>query len=485
MDKSGKSKTSQSLSAVSSATTITAVMQPTSISSQQQSSRPAILSSSPRQNQLHHAQTSTTVHHHHHHHHHYHQQSARELVVDASSAIDANYAHMLIYINSNNIRVHQVPPSANSNNKLSVCASFSNSAFDHVRTMFVLRSIEQLLVECDHREFLSAVVATSITANAPSASFKSSLANVSRVPPVFSVHNEKFLDLIVRHLKTIYGSSFYSQPNQQSTASTGHTQNSTPSYSTLNLNTITYMEAITFILLFYIRSYYPPSRFSLKINNTTSNTTTPSNRMCKSNSISTTSLHSATSTTTNQTSTSSLLTATTIGGGCCQSTTAPTSCLASHKPAHYDEDMFAENRNVQIYSLRLLGRLIKELVDLCKSNNSKLANSSGGLVQWYQALIELVDKCKLAKTLLHCFYATVCTPAQASLAACVLAAAASSPARRQVECAYLYEMMNTLEYLIELERILADYQTIVRLVNSHPLVFIIIYIIPIPSQLPR
>lgn len=116
---------------------------------------------------------------------------------------------------------------------------------------------------------------------------------------------------------------------------------------------------------------------------------------------------------------------------------------------------------MQIFALKLLGRFIKELIDLCKSNNSKLANSSGGLVQFYQALIELMDKCKIAKTLLHCFYSTVCAPGQATLAHCVLSAAAG-PSKRQVECSYLAEMMITLENLIELERILADYQTIVR-----------------------
>lgn len=106
--------------------------------------------------------------------------------------------------------------------------------------------------------------------------------------------------------------------------------------------------------------------------------------------------------------------------------------------------------------------MIRDLVDLCKSNNSKLANSSGGLVQWYQALIELMDKCKLAKTLLHCFYSTVCAPGHATLAQCVLNAA-GGPSKRQIESSYLAEMMITLENLIELERILADYQTIVRL----------------------
>lgn len=218
---------------------------------------------------------------------------------------------------------------------------------------------------------------------------------------------------------------------------------------------------MTLILLFYIRSYYPPSRFALKLPNTNPQCQLFGNKtMSKSNSVSTTSLHSSTTTTTTttQTSTSSLLAAAT--------TSAPIvtqfhTHAAQHSSPCYDEELFTENRNVQIYALKLLARLVRDLVDLCKSNNSKLANSSGGLVQWYQALIELMDKCKIAKTVLHCFYSTVCTPAPASLAQCVLSAS-GGPSKKQVECSYLAEMMVLLENLIELERILADYQTIVR-----------------------
>ncbi len=68
----------------------------------------------------------------------------------------------------------------------------------------------------------------------------------------FSVHNEKLLDLIVRHLKSIYGNSFYSSISSCAVNDIG-----------FNLNGVTYIEAIILILLFYIRSYYPPSKFTL------------------------------------------------------------------------------------------------------------------------------------------------------------------------------------------------------------------------------
>lgn len=210
---------------------------------------------------------------------------------------------------------------------------------------------------------------------------------------------------------------------------------------------------MVFILLFYIRSYYPPSRFTLKLPNTNSvsQNQTKNSINSNSNSVSTTSLHSSTTT---QTSTSSLQANASV-------TIQYQSRTSQHSSATYDEELFAENRNVQIYALKLLSRFLRELVDLCKSNNSKLANSSGSLVQWYQALIELLEKCKLAKTLLHCFYSTICIPGQATLAHCVFSASAGLN-KKQIECSYLAEMMIVLENLIELEKILADYQTIVR-----------------------
>ncbi len=56
----------------------------------------------------------------------------------------------------------------------------------------------------------------------------------------------------MRHLKSIYGNSFYSSASS-----------SFASDISFNLNGVTYIEAIILILLFYIRSYYPPSNFKL------------------------------------------------------------------------------------------------------------------------------------------------------------------------------------------------------------------------------
>lgn len=182
--------------------------------------------------------------------------------VDATNPVDLNYAYMLLYINCNNIRVHAESSTSRSQggggggstaSRLIVSTQFSMSSYDHVRTMFVMRAIEQLLVECD-REFLGAIVGTAITAN-PSlllnAGASSNSSGVKAKVPVFSVHNEKFLDLITRHLKTIYGASFYSgQPNSPPLSSSAGQQQA---YSAgFNLNNTTYMEVCVYFKRFII-----------------------------------------------------------------------------------------------------------------------------------------------------------------------------------------------------------------------------------------
>lgn len=124
--------------------------------------------------------------------------------------------------------------------------SASKSSYDHVRTLFILRCIEQILHKCSN-EFLMAITHNNLTKN-----------NSKSASSSYSVHNEKLLDLILRHLKSIYGNSFYSSSN--STNSIGNDVN-------FNLNGVTYIEAIILILLFYIRSYYPPSKFTLSTKN--------------------------------------------------------------------------------------------------------------------------------------------------------------------------------------------------------------------------
>ncbi len=194
----------------------------------------------------------------------------REHNIDALNSVDANFAYILVYTNCNNMQVtlNQQQQNNNSNTNLLV-SSASNSSYDHVRTLFVLRCIEQIINKCS-KEFLISISQNYLsrnatTANTSAASATSSLRNNAGSimnSTNFSVHNEKLLDLIVRHLKSIYGNGFYS--------SSSNTNSNDLSF---NLNNVTYIEAIILILLFYIRSYYPPSRFNLIASNNLNNPT--------------------------------------------------------------------------------------------------------------------------------------------------------------------------------------------------------------------
>ena len=173
--------------------------------------------------------------------------SGKELIVDAKSPIDLNYAYMLVYINCNNMQAN-LTASNLSSNKLNI-TSTTNSSYDHVRTLFVLKCIEQILDKCT-KDFLISITCTNLNPN-----YKSQMLVAEQTQAVnntpYSVHNEKLLDLIYRHLKSIYGNSFYSSGS-----------NSASNNIDANRPT-TYIEAIIMILLFYIRSYYPPSSFFL------------------------------------------------------------------------------------------------------------------------------------------------------------------------------------------------------------------------------
>ena len=151
------------------------------------------------------------------------------LTVDASNSVDPNYAHILVYVNCCNNTL----TSTNQSNKLLVTSS-SNSSYDHSRVIFVLRCLDQILTKCP-RDFLASTLKTSLSSAGGTG---------------LSVHNEKLLDLLLRHLKSIHGISFYAS------ASTHFDM----AKINFNLNTVTYAETIVVLLLVYIRSFYSPKR---------------------------------------------------------------------------------------------------------------------------------------------------------------------------------------------------------------------------------
>jgi hypothetical protein len=125
-----------------------------------------------------------------------------------------------------------------------------------------------------------------------------------------------------------------------------------------------------------------------------------------------------------------------------------------------DEKYFNENRNVQIYCLQILAKIIKELISLCRFSSSFLSASSSSFLQGssnqmnflngflipntgnqlsFQPMIDLLDKCKLQKTLLHCFYSKIHIPVQKTLFQCILTNARDEKVykRKQTQYAYL------------------------------------------------
>lgn len=194
--------------------------------------------------------------------------ASNQYAIDAVNSVDPNYSYMLLYRNCNNMQ-NSLKDQLSGSSHINIKSS-SNTSYDHVRTLFILRCIEQILDKCS-KEFL-----TSITHN-------HLINGNNKSGSSYSVHNEKLLDLLVRHLRSIYGNSFY----------TSGTTNVTKDLN-FNLKNVTYIEAIMLVLLFYIRSYYPPSSFTL--------ITAADGQMNKSNSN--VSLNTTSSTNTSQCSTS-------------------------------------------------------------------------------------------------------------------------------------------------------------------------------------
>ena len=130
--------------------------------------------------------------------------------------------------------------------------------------------------------------------------------------------------------------------------------------------------------------------------------------------------------------------------------------------------------------------MIKELITLCKSNSSiqtasqnVFATGMSNQQLFFQPIIDLLDRCKLQKTLLHCFYSTTHSPSAKSLAQSILASTRTTSSastssmnelnfellncRKQTQYSYMSELLDALEQLIQLERILNDFQILTKI----------------------
>ncbi|CAF0777344.1 unnamed protein product [Brachionus calyciflorus] len=301
----------------------------------------------------------------------------KDLIVDLQNQLDANFSHLLIYINCNNIQTIQ------QGNCVLVASKFSNTSYDHVKVLFLLKCIEQLLIKCRH-EFLNSITQTCISSH-----------NL-----VHSVHNEKLLDLLMKHLRSIYGENFYL---------------SSSNVPNLSLNQMTYLEAVTLILLFYIRSYYPPSKFLLKNGN-------EQLKISKSNSIN--SINSDNGINIGNDDVDNLL-------------------------------QFEENRNIQIYCLKILSKLFKELNILITQSNKPI----------HKNVLDYLDKLKIQKTFLHLLNSTIQQSTPNSLPNLLLQINNFNNLK-QNQYSYVSELLNCFENLIDLERVLNDYNQSVKFLKS-------------------
>lgn len=94
-----------------------------------------------------------------------------DLYIDALNSLDPNYSYMLIYANCNSRPSYTPVP----NTPSKVLVSSSNSTpFDHIRTLFILRCIEQMLTKCT-KEFLLSVSKTYLTSSNSSTSLLNGL----------------------------------------------------------------------------------------------------------------------------------------------------------------------------------------------------------------------------------------------------------------------------------------------------------------------
>ena len=293
----------------------------------------------------------------------------KDYLVDYQNSIEPNYAHLLVYINCSNIQTIQ-----QQGNCILVVAKYTNTSYDHTKVMFVLKCIEQLIQKCKN-EFLLSIV-------------QNTLSNHNLV---HSVHNEKLIDLIVKHLRSIHGENFYL---------------SSKNVTNMNLSSMTYLEAVTLILFFYIRSYYPCNRFVIK------NASEEAVKLSKSSTINS------------------------IGSD-------PISCADETDTFN---QQFEENRNIQIYCLKIMVEIFSQLGAMLSLGNRQI----------HKHVVDYLNKLKIQQHFLHLFHSTIHQHAANSLPNLLLREN-SSPHAKQIHRAYVAELLNCFEKLIDLEKVLNDY----------------------------
>ena len=163
----------------------------------------------------------------------------------------------------------------------------------------------------------------------------------------------------------------------------------------LNLKNLTYLEMILFIIMFYIRSF--------SIQNLSSSS-------------------------------------------------SPSPDSKHHQTA---EENVCGNKNVQIYCIQILSKLIQELINISQNINSNILQFED-LTQFSKYIYEMLDKCKIQKTLLHCLFSTTSSNSkQEKTLTRVIIEENLKNINQQTQYAFICELINCIQNLINLEYVLS------------------------------
>jgi hypothetical protein len=120
-----------------------------------------------------------------------------------------------------------------------------------------------------------------------------------------------------------------------------------------------------------------------------------------------------------------------------------------------EEDMCG-NKNVQIYCIQILSKLIQELINISQNINSNILQFDD-LTQFSQYIQEMLDKCKIQKTLLHCLFSTTSstnTKKEKTLTRLIIEENLKN-INQQTQYAFICELINCIQNLINLEYVLS------------------------------
>ena len=115
------------------------------------------------------------------------------------------------------------------------------------------------------------------------------------------------------------------------------------------------------------------------------------------------------------------------------------------------------NKNVQIYCIQILSKLIQELISISQNVNSNIFLFDD-LTQFSQYVYEMLDRCNIQKTLLHCLFSSTTTAAhqERTLTKLIIDGNLRN-INQQTQYASICELINCIQILINLEYVLSAF----------------------------